>query len=61
MDEYILVEGTMSYVQQLLSLLENSMACPGYPDEQFIEMAGAKTDMLLSRDGKTVVRVDYIS
>lgn len=50
-----------SYVQQLLSLLDNSMVCPGHPDEQFMEMAKAKKGNLLSRDGKVVVRVDDYS
>ena len=31
-----------SSLQQLLSLLDNSMVCPGHPDEQFMEMARAK-------------------
>ena len=29
-------------LQQLMSLLENSMICPGHPDKQFIEMIKAK-------------------
>ena len=48
-------------LQQLLSLLENSMVCPGHPDEQFIEMAKAKKGKFLSRDGKTVARLDDYS
>ena len=38
----------------MLSLLDNSVVCPGDPDEQFMEMAKAKKGNLLSRDGKRV-------
>ena len=48
----------MSSLQQLLSLLDKSVVCPGHLDEQFMEMAKAKKGNLLSRDGKIVARVD---
>ena len=48
-------------LQQLLSLLDSSMVCPGHPDEQFMEMAKAKKGRLLSRDGKIVAKVDNYS
>ena len=50
-----------SSLQQLLYLLENSIVCPGHPDEQFMEMAKAKKGNLLSRDGKIVASVDDYS
>ena len=50
-------------LQQLLSMLENSMVCPSHPDEQFIEMAKAKkkANSFHARDGKTVARLDDYS
>ena len=50
-----------SYNSCVLSLLDNSVVCPGDPDEQFMEMAKAKKGNLLSRDGKLVARVDDYS
>ena len=45
----------------MLSLLDNSVVCPGDPDEQFIEIKKKKKGKLLSRDDKTVARVDDYS
>ena len=50
-----------SSLQQLLPLLDNSMICPRHPDELFMETAKAKKGKLLSRDGKTIARVDDYS
>lgn len=46
-------------LQPLMSLLENSMVCPGHPDEQ--KWPRQKKGKFLSMDGKTVARLDDYS
>ena len=45
----------------MLSLFDNSVVCPGDPDEHYMEVAKAKKGNLLSRDSKIVARVDDCS